>query len=678
VQQPGSQSSSAQQLDQLCVNTIRTLAMDAVQQANSGHPGAPMALAPVAYVLWDRFLRHNPRNPHWPNRDRFVLSNGHASMLLYALLHLTGYNVSLDDIKAFRQWGAKTPGHPEFGLTPGVETTTGPLGQGVATSVGMAIAQRWLAARFNRPGHNLVDYRIYALCGDGDLMEGVAQEAASLAGHLALSNLVWLYDDNRITIEGSTSLAFSEDVAARFAALHWNVLRVADANDLDALDRALRSAQQQTASPTLIVVNSHIAWGSPHKQDSSAAHGEPLGADEIRLTKAAYGWPGDQPFLVPAPAFAHMSAARERGAGLESAWNTAFAAYAQAFPELATEWRALEKGELPAGWDAHIPVFPADAKGLATRESSSKVLNALAASVPWLLGGSADLGPSTKTLLKDGGSFARDSYAARNLHFGIREHAMGAVLNGLALAGLRPYGSTFLIFSDYARPAMRLSALMELPVIYIFTHDSIGLGEDGPTHQPIEQVMSLRAMPRMIVIRPADANEVAEAWRVILGLKHAPVSLVLSRQALPTFDRSRYAAASGLRRGAYVFADCTGEPELILMATGSELQLCVAAYEELTKEGVRCRLVSLPSWELFQQQSEEYRDQVLPPRVRARIAVEAGVPLGWREYVGDQGVIIARSDFGASAPAKELFQHFGFTAANVVAQARSLLAKLKP
>ncbi len=676
VSQPATPS-PAEQLDQLCINTIRTLSMDAVQKANSGHPGTPMALAPVAYVLWDRFLRYNPQNPQWPNRDRFVLSNGHASMLLYALLHLTGYNVSLDDIKAFRQWESKTPGHPEYGMTPGVETTTGPLGQGVATSVGMALAERWLAARYNRPGHKLVDYRVYAICGDGDLMEGVAQEAASLAGHLGLSNLVWMYDDNQITIEGNTSLAFSEDVAAHFKACNWNVVHVADANDLASLDASLQAAQQEAARPTLIVVKSHIAWGSPHKQDTSTAHGEPLGVEEIRLTKAAYGWPVDAQFLVPGPVPARMKRAGERGASLESAWNAAFAAYEKAFPELAAEWRALQNHELPAGWDAAIPAFPADPKGLATRESGAKVFSAIAAGVPWLMGGSADLGPSTKTQIKDGGSFSRDNYAARNLHFGIREHTMGATLNGMALSKLRPYGSTFLIFSDYMRPAMRLSGLMDLPAIYVFTHDSIGLGEDGPTHQPIEQVMSLRAMPRMIVIRPADANEVAEAWRVIMGLKHAPVSLVLSRQAVPTFDRSRYAPAAGLRQGAYVFADCAREPELILLGTGSELQLCVAAHEQLTKEGVRCRVVSMPSWELFQQQSEAYRQQVLPPQVRARVAVEAGTALGWREYVGLDGAIIAHSDFGASAPASTLFQHFGITTANVIAQARAVLERLK-
>ena len=666
-----------QQLDLLCVNTIRTLAMDAVQKANSGHPGTPMALAPVAYLLWDRFLRHNPRNPHWPNRDRFVLSNGHASMLLYALLHLTGYNLSLNDIKAFRQWGSKTPGHPEYGITPGVETTTGPLGQGVANSVGMAIAERWLAARFNRPDHQLVDYRVYAICGDGDLMEGVAQEAASLAGHLGLSNLIWIYDNNRITIEGSTALAFSEDVAAHFMACHWNVQQVGDANDLQSLDLALRTAQQETTRPTLIIVDSHIAWGSPHKQDTSAAHGEPLGAEEIRLTKAAYGWPVDEPFLVPDQVPAHMLRAGERGAGLESEWNAAFTAFEKSYPELAAEWRSLQNHELPAGWDALLPDFPADAKGVATRESSAKVFSAVAARVPWLMGGSADLAPSTKTIIRDCGSFEYENYAGRNLHFGIREHAMGAVLNGMALSNLRAYGSTFLIFSDYMRPPMRLSALMELPVIYIFTHDSIGLGEDGPTHQPIEQLMSLRAMPRMIVLRPADANEVTEAWRVIMGLKHEPVSLVLSRQALPTFDRTRYAPASGLRRGAYIFADSGGEPELILMATGSELQLCVAAYEQLTKTGVRCRVVSMPSWELFQQQSEEYRQSVLPPQVRARLAVETGTTLGWRDYVGLDGAIIARADFGASAPMKDLFQQFGFTTENVVAQAGALLAASK-
>ncbi|MFB3917176.1 MAG: transketolase [Terriglobales bacterium] len=674
---PESSQQPSRQLDLLCINTIRTLSMDAVQKANSGHPGTPMALAPLAYVLWERFLRHNPRNPEWPNRDRFVLSNGHASMLLYSLLHLTGYDVSLDDIKNFRQWGSNTPGHPERGLTPGVETTTGPLGQGVANSVGMAIAQRWLAARFNKPDHHLIDYRVYAICGDGDLMEGVAQEAASLAGHLGLSNLISFYDNNHITIEGNTALAFSDDVAARFMSYEWNVQRVGDANDLDLLDAAIRTALDEEDRPSLIIVDSHIAWGAPNKHDTSAAHGEPLGEEEIRLTKARYGWPVDAHFLVPKEVATHMGRAVERGQQLEARWNHLLDEYHEQFPASAAEWDQLQRGELPEGWDADIPRFMPDAKGLATRESSGKVENAIAKHIPWLMGGSADLAPSTKTMIASAGDFERDDYRGRNFHFGVREHAMAAVLNGMALSKLRVFGSTFLIFSDYMRPGIRLSALMDLPVIYIFTHDSIGLGEDGPTHQPIEQLMSLRAIPRLLVIRPADANEVAEAWRVIMPLKEQPAALVLSRQALPTFDRAKYASAEGLRRGAYVMADSKGEPQVILIGTGSELQWCIAAHEQLAAEGIRSRVVSMPCWELFQNQPVEYRQQVLPSSVRARVAVEAGTSLGWKEYVGDEGHVIARRDFGASAPVKVLLKQFGFTAENVVAAARVALAKTK-
>lgn len=664
-------------IDQLCVNTIRTLAMDAVEKARSGHPGTPMALAPVAYVLWDRFLRHNPKNPRWPNRDRFVLSAGHASMLLYALLHLTGYDLPLEEIKQFRQWGSKTPGHPEYGLTPGVETTTGPLGQGVANSVGMAIAERWLAARFNRPGFQIVNHRIYAICGDGCMMEGVSQEAASLAGHLQLSNLIWIYDNNHITIEGNTALAFSDDVAARFMSYGWNVMRVGDANDLDLLDHALRVALREETRPTLIIVDSHIAYGAPHKQDTSAAHGEPLGEEEIRLTKQRYGWPPDAKFLVPEEVYRHMGQAAERGQKLEQEWNNLFAEYKKAYPELARQWEMMHSGQLPEGWDADIPSFPADEKGIAGRDASGKVLNAIAKRVPWLLGGSADLAPSCKTRLEGEGDFEAGSYDGRNLHFGVREHAMGAILNGMALSGLRPYGSGFLIFSDYMRAAIRLSALMELPVIYIFTHDSIGVGEDGPTHQPIEHLMSLRALPQLIVIRPADANEVAEAWRYIMTNTRYPVALILSRQPLPTFDRTKYASAEGLRRGAYVLADSDGDPEVILIGTGSEVQLCLGAHEQLKAEGIRSRVVSMPSWELFQRQPEEYRNSVLPPKVRARVAVEAGTSLGWRDYVGLDGRIVARREFGASAPIKELLKQFGFTVENVIAQAKAALEQVR-
>ena len=661
-------------LDQLCINTIRTLAMDGVQQANSGHPGTPMALAPVAYVLWDRFMRHNPRNPHWPNRDRFVLSAGHASMLVYSMLHLSGYDLPLEELKRFRQWGSKTPGHPEYGLTPGVETTTGPLGQGVANSVGMAIAERWLAAHFNRPGHEIVNHRVYAIAGDGCMMEGVSQEAASLAGHLRLSNLTWIYDNNHITIEGNTALAFSDDVAARFTSYHWNVLRVGDANDTDLLDRALQTALKETERPSLIIVDSHIAWGAPNKQDTSAAHGEPLGDEEIRLTKQRYGWPPEAKFLVPDETRVYTDRSINRGQKDEEEWNARFAAYKAAHPELAEEWERMQSGGLPDAWDQTIPEFPADEKGVAGRDASQKVLNAIAPRVPWLIGGAADLAPSTKTRMTEGGDFQAGSYEGRNFHFGIREHAMGAILNGMTLSKVRAYGSGFLIFSDYMRAPIRLSSLMELPVMYIFTHDSIGVGEDGPTHQPIEQLISLRAIPQLLVIRPADANEVAEAWRVMMTSTHHPIALILSRQPLPTVDRSKYGAATGLRQGAYILADSDGSPELILMGTGSELQLCVAAHEQLKSEGVKSRVVSMPCWEMFERQPQEYRESVLPSAVRARVAVEAGTSLGWRRYTGIDGRIIARRDFGASAPLKELLKQFGFTVEKVVEAARESMA----
>ena len=666
-----------QKLEQLCINTVRTLSMDAVQKANSGHPGTPMALAPLAFVLWDRFLRFNPRNPRWPGRDRFILSNGHATMLLYSMLYLTGYDMTLDDLKNFRQWGSKTPGHPEYGLTAGVETTTGPLGQGVGNSVGMAIGQRWLASRFNLNGHNLFDYRIYAICSDGDLMEGVSNEAASIAGHLGLSNLLWFYDNNHITIEGNTSLAFSDDVGTRFLGWHWNVQHVSDVNDLAALDRAIRTAQKETQRPSLIIVNSHIGYGAPHKQDTAEAHGEALGAEEVRLTKIVYGWPPDAQFLVPEEAKSYMGKAVERGSEWEREWDDRYNVWARTFPELAKEWELMSQRELPPGWDEGIPTFPVDAKGIATRESNSKVLNAVAKNVPWLIGGAADLAPSTKTLIKDAGSFERGEYSGRNFHFGIREHTMGAIVNGMSLSLVRPYGSTFFIFTDYMRPTIRLAALMDLPVIFIYTHDSIGLGEDGPTHQPIEHLMSLRAMPRMMVFRPADANEVAETWRYIMPLKHQPVLLALTRQALPTFDRTKYASAAGVAKGAYVLADFGGTPDVILMGTGSEVQLCIGAYEKLTAEGVKARVVSMPSWELFEKQTAEYKAQVLPPAVRARVAVEAGATLGWSQYVGRDGEVVGRDDFGASAPLKEVMTHFGFTVENVVAKARAVVSKTK-
>ena len=666
-----------QPLELLCINTIRTLAMDAVQKANSGHPGTPMALAPLAFVLWDRFLRHNPHNPHWEGRDRFILSNGHACMLLYAMLYLTGYDMSLDDLKQFRQWESKTPGHPEYHHVPGLEVTTGPLGQGVSNSVGMAMAQRWLASQFDKGDSNLFDYRIYAICGDGDLMEGVSNEAASVAGHLGLSNLIWFYDNNHITIEGHTSLAFSDDVATRFEGWHWYVQRVSDVNDLGLLDVAIKAAQREPDRPSLIIVDSHIGFGSPHRQDTKEAHGEALGEDEVRLTKIVYGWPPDEHFLVPDRAKNYMRKAVERGAQWEQEWNQKYDAWAKGSPELAKMWQQMSHQELPAGWDKDIPSFPADAKGLATRDSSNKVQNAVAAKVPWLLGGSADLYPSTKTLIKDGGDFEKGSYGGRNFHFGIREHAMGSIISGMALSCLRPYGATFFVFSDYMRPTLRLAAMMELPVIYIYTHDSIGLGEDGPTHQPIEHLMSIRAIPHMILIRPADANEVAEAWRVIMPLTKNPVCLVLTRQGVPSFDRSKYASAAGVAKGAYVLADSGGTPEIILIGTGSEVQLCVGAYEKLTAEGVKARVVSMPSWELFREQSDEYKAQILPPAVKARVAVEAGTSFGWAEHVGPYGAVVGRDDFGASAPYKTILEHFGFTVDNVVAKAREVMKKTK-
>ncbi len=660
-------------LDQKCVNTIRTLSMDAVQQANSGHPGTPMALAPVVYALWDRYLRHNPTNPDWPNRDRFVLSVGHASMLIYSILHLTGYDLPLDDLKNFRQWGSKCAGHPEYGHCPGVETTTGPLGQGVATSVGMAIAQKWLAARYNRPDHEIIDYNIYALCGDGCLMEGISYEAASLAGHLGLDNLVWIYDNNYITIEGNTALAFTEDVATRFIAANWNVQRVGDANDLDRLSRALAVANDEDKRPSLIIVDSHIAYGAPNKQDTSGAHGSPLGEEEIRLTKQNYGWPADAKFLVPDDVQAHMHKAVDRGKASEAEWKQKFDAYKGAHPDLAKEFETLQNWGLPEGWDSEIPEFPADPKGVAGRKASGKVENAIAKKVPYLIGGSADLAPSTGTRIEDGGDYLPGQYSGRNLHFGIREHEMGACLNGMALAKLRVFGSQFLIFSDYERAAIRLSALMKLPVIHIFTHDSIGVAEDGPTHQPIEHLVSLRAIPDLIVLRPSDANEVAEAWRLAMTQKEHPVALILSRQDLPTMDRTKFGSAKGLHKGGYILADSDGDPEVILMSTGSEVQWCVGAYEKLKAEGVKARVVAMPSFELFERQPREYREKVLPPKIRNRVAVEAGTSLGWRRYVGLDGAIVARRNFGASAPLPKLLEAFGFTVDNVVDTARAVV-----
>jgi transketolase len=675
-----------------CINTIRTLSMDAVQQANSGHPGTAMAMAPVVYCLWQRFLRFDPDDPIWPNRDRFVLSIGHASMLLYAMLYLCGVkavnpkyetlgelSVTLDDIKRFRQLDSKCPGHPEYRWTSGVETTTGPLGQGVATSVGMALAGRWMASYFNRPGFTMFDYDVYALCGDGCMMEGVSGEAASLAGHLKLSNLYWIYDNNKITIEGHTDWAFSEDVATRFIGYGWNVTRVGDANDLDMLEHAFNTFQHTTDRPTLIIVDSHIAYGSPHKQDTSAAHGEPLGEEEIKLTKRNYGWPEDAQFFVPPGVREHFQEGMgQRGHALREAWVAKFEQYRSQYPELADYLYKMQHRQLPDGWDKDLPVFPPDAKGLAGRDASGKVLNVLAQNVPWLLGGSADLAPSTKTRLtfEGAGDLTAENSGGRNLHFGVREHAMGSVLNGLSLAKVRPYGSSFLIFSDYSRPALRLSALMEIPVIYIFTHDSIGVGEDGPTHQPVEHLASLRAIPGLIALRPADANEIVEAWRVIMQLRHEPVALILSRQPLPTLDRSLSAPASGVAKGAYVLADARdGKPEVLLLASGSEVSLCVTAYEQLKAEGIKVRVVSMPSWELFEQQSPEYRESVIPAAVTARVSVEQAATFGWSHYVSPSGQRIGMKTFGASAPLKELQKKFGFTPEHVVAVAKEQLTK---
>jgi transketolase len=675
---------------QLAINTIRTLSMDAVQQARSGHPGTPMALAPLVYTLWNRVMRFDPEDPIWPNRDRFVLSNGHASMLLWSVLHLTGTravdadyerlgypSVSLDDIRHFRQLDSRAPGHPEYRWVSGVETTTGPLGQGVATSVGMAVAEKWLARRYNRPGFEIFDYDVYAVCGDGCLMEGVASEAASLAGHLGLDNLCWVFDNNHITIEGGTDLTFTEDVAARFLAYGWNVLRVGDANDLERIERAFSIFRSTKGRPTFVVLDSHIGYGSPHKQDTAAAHGEPLGEDEVRLCKRFYGWPEDATFLVPDGVRETFAAGiGARGAEARRGWTDLFAAYRGKHPDLATEIDQMQRRELPEGWDRNLPVFPADPKGIAGREASGKALNVLAQNIPWLLGGSADLGPSNKTTLtfEGAGDFQAGSPGGRNLHFGIREHAMGAIMNGLSLSKLRPFGGTFFIFSDYARPAIRLSALMELPTIFVFTHDAMGDGEDGPTHQPVEHLASLRAIPGLITLRPGDANEVVEAYRYVMQLHHEPAVLALSRQPLPTLDRTRYAPASGVRHGAYILADAPGgNPEVILIASGSEVALAVEAHEKLIAGGVRSRVVSMPSWEIFERQTEDYRDRVLPPAVKPRLAIEQASTFGWERYVGTAGAVIGMKTFGASAPLKALQQKFGFEPSRVAATAKELL-----
>jgi transketolase len=682
---------TGKQLDTLCINTIRTLAIDAVQQANSGHPGAPMGLAAVGYSLWQDFLRYDPQDPLWPNRDRFVLSAGHASMLLYALLHLTGVRaanaqgevlkdptVSLDEIKRFRQLDSRTPGHPESHITTGVETTTGPLGQGAGNSVGMAIASRWLAAHFNRPGFDLFNFNVYAVCGDGDFMEGVASEAASLAGHLKLSNLCWIYDNNRVTLDGPADWSFSEDVASRFLGYGWNITHVGDANDLDALTKAYGTFLNTKTRPTLIIVDSHIGYGSPHKQDTFEAHGEPLGEAEVRLVKKFYGWPEDAKFLVPEGVYEHFQGGiGKRGRDLRTQWDKNFADYAKQYPDLAQRLDQMQHRELPSGWDKNLPTFPADAKGMATRESGGKVLNVLAQNIPWLIGGSADLAKSNKVNLtfEGAGDFQSFNYAGRNLHFGVREHAMGAAVTGMVLSTLRAFGATFFNFTDYMRPAMRLAALMEIPALYVMTHDSIGVGEDGPTHEPIEQIASLRAMPNMLVLRPGDANEVVEVWKIAIQQTHRPATLVLTRQPIPTFDRTKYAPASGAAKGAYVLADAPGgKPDVILMGTGSEVSLCVDAYEKLKAEGINARVVSMPSWEIFAEQDAAYKESVLPAAITARVSVEMAATFGWERYVGLKGRMIGMHRFGASAPLKDLLKKFGFTVDAVVAEARAAIA----
>ncbi len=678
-------------LDQPCIDLLRFLSVDMVQKANSGHPGLPLGAAPMAYALWTHQLKHNPANPRWPDRDRFVLSAGHGSALLYSLLFATGYDLTLDDLKQFRQWGSRTPGHPEYGHTPGVEITTGPLGQGLANAVGMAIGEAHLAARYNRDGHTVIDHRTWAIVSDGDLMEGVASEAASLAGHLKLGKLICLYDDNYVTLAGGTDITFSEDRAKRFEAYGWQTISVADGNDLAAIDAALEAARADATRPSLILVRTHLGYGSP-EQDTFKAHGSPLGVEDVRKTKEKLGWPVEPDFLLPAPALKHLRKALDRGVEAERAWNRRMDVYTRAFPELAAELQGRLDGELPDGWDTDIPLFPADAKGLATRVAGGKVMNAIAPKLPALGGGSADLDPSTHTALKDLGDFnppllpGEDgqgsdgggwSHAGRNLHFGVREHAMGAIANGLAVhGGFVPYGSTFLIFSDYMRPAIRLAALMGVHVVHVFTHDSVALGEDGPTHQPVEQLASLRAIPNLTVIRPADANETAVAWKVALETKKRPVLLALTRQNVPTLDRSRHASADGLRRGAYVLSDAPdGKPSLILIASGSEVGLIIEAAEELQADGIAVRCVSMPSWELFDAQPQAYRDSALPPAVLARLAVELGSPQGWDRYVGPHGDMLGIDHFGASAPAEVLLREFGFTVDNVVKRARALLAR---
>jgi transketolase len=685
------QNNKMKNFDELCINTIRILSVDMVQQANSGHPGMPMGAAPMAYVLWTRFLRHNPRHPKWPDRDRFVLSAGHGSALLYSLLHLTGYDLPMEELKRFRQWGSKTPGHPEHGETPGVESTTGPLGQGFGNGVGMAMAERFLAARFNRPGHEIVNHYTYAIVSDGDLMEGVASEAASLAGHFKLGKLIYLYDNNRITLAGETALNFTEDVSKRFEAYGWQVQSIDDGNDIDAISKAIQAAQDETSRPSLISVRTHIAYGSPNKQDTFEAHGSPLGPEEVIATKKNFGWPLEPTFYIPDEAFAHFRRTLNKGAELEGEWKAKLESYGKVYPELKMEWDQWMNSILPKDWDKDIPFFPADSKGLATRAAGGQVINTIASHVPCLIGGSADLNPSTNTAMKGRGNFQSPGsggelvqgsvsgpwgYEGANVAFGVREHAMGSILNGMALhGGLVPFGSTFLTFSDYMRPSIRLGALMKLHIIYIFTHDSVALGEDGPTHQPVEHLASLRAIPNLTVIRPADANETAEAWRVAMERREGPVALILTRQNVPVIDRSRFDPADGLRKGAYILADSPAKPETILIATGSEVYVALEAYERLRKEGIGVRLVSMPSWELFEKQPEEYRNKILPPEITVRMSIEASVTLGWHKYVGLHGEIVGIDHFGASAPGKTVLKEFGFTSENVLNRIRALLAK---
>ena len=664
---------SREKLENLVINCIRTLSMDAVQKANSGHPGTAMALAPVTFKIWDKFITHNPSNPDWPNRDRFILSAGHASMLLYSVLLVNGYEITLDDIKKFRQLHSKCAGHPEYGMLKGIETTTGPLGQGASTTVGMAIAEKWLESRFNKPGFDIVDYRIYSILSDGDMMEGITSEAASLAGHLGLGNMVWIYDDNKITIEGTTDLAYSENVGMRFESYNWDVQIVEDANDLPGLEKAVLNAKNEKNKPSLIIVRSHIAFGSPNMQDTSESHGAPLGEEEIRLTKEVYGWP-DKDFYVPDEVSEYSKERVDIGLKSEQNWNIIFDEYSGKYPELAKEFELIQKGELPAGWDSDLPVFPADEKGVPTRKANNKIMNAIGSKVGWLLGGAADVGSSTNTYLSDTSSFSIDNTEGRNFHFGVREHAMAATVNGMALSNLRPYCSTYFIFSDYLKPSLRLSALMELPVTYIFTHDSIGLGEDGPTHQPIEQLATLRATPNVDVIRPADANELSELWKHVMASTKSPSVLVLTRQNIPVIDRDKYLSADGSLKGGYIIADSDGEPEIILISTGSEVSICLEVFEKLKEEGINPRVVSLPCFSLFEKQSREYRDTVLPPSVKKRLSVEAGSTFGWERYVGNNGhgKAYGIDRFGESAPFKDVMNEFGFNAENIYKEAKNI------